>query len=476
MITRLTEEWQPEDGRTLFLVGDPMQSIYGFREAEVGLFLRARHEGIGNFSLTPLTLSVNFRSDAGIVEWVNHALREAFPEAEDTFTGAVTYEPSVAFNPQLPEPAVVVHPFFAGDPEPEAGRVLEIIRSSQAEDPEGTIAVLVRSRSHLFAIISALRRVGEKFRAVEIDALGERPVVQDLLALTRALLHPADRVAWLSILRAPWSGLTLADLEALVGGDFSSTVWDLIQDETCVDRMSPDGKVRLSRVTGILTDAMDRRGTMPVRRCVEGVWIALGGPACLGNRTDLQDAEAYLDLLEASVSGADLKDEEKFRGDVARLFARPDVEAPTNVEGKAGLQLLTIHKAKGLEFDTVILPGLGRYTRSEERSLMMWLEYIDRRRETRLLLAPIQETGGVEDLLYVYLRKVQVMKRDHESTRLLYVAATRARRRLHLLGHVRLNRDGAGVKVPGSRVLLGKIWRAVLPDFEKRWSVSVSCR
>ena len=59
------------------------------------------------------------------------------------------------------------------------------------------------------------------------------------------------------------------------------------------------------------------------------------------------------------------------------------------------------------------------------------------------------------------------MKRDHESTRLLYVAATRARRRLHLLGHVRLNRDGAGVKAPGSRVLLGKIWRAVEPDFEE---------
>ena len=100
---------------------------------------------------------------------------------------------------------------------------------------------------------------------------------------------------------------------------------------------------------------------MNVRRWIEATWIQLGGPACLEDRTDLEDAAAYLDLLEESVSGADLRDEQKFVHDVTRLFARPDVEAPS-VGEKGGLQLLTIHKAKGLEFDTVLLPGLGRYT------------------------------------------------------------------------------------------------------------------
>ena len=101
LLEKLTCEWQPGDGRTLFLVGDPMQSIYGFREAEVALFLKARDHGVGNIRLTPLELSVNFRSNTGIVNWVNNALGAAFPTDEDMFRGAVSYKKSVAFEEVL---------------------------------------------------------------------------------------------------------------------------------------------------------------------------------------------------------------------------------------------------------------------------------------------------------------------------------------------------------------------------------------
>ncbi len=79
LIEKLIAGWEPNDGRTLFLVGDPMQSIYRFREAEVGLFIRAKTKGIGHLSLTPLTLSVNFRSTPTIVNWINQAFINIFP-------------------------------------------------------------------------------------------------------------------------------------------------------------------------------------------------------------------------------------------------------------------------------------------------------------------------------------------------------------------------------------------------------------
>jgi ATP-dependent exoDNAse (exonuclease V) beta subunit len=461
LLKRLTAGWEPSDGRTIFLVGDPMQSIYGFREAEVGLFLRARSEGIGGVRLTPLKLSVNFRSTAGIVNWVNEAVGPAFPEEEDVFEGAVRYERSEAFDETSDGDAVRVHPLFDRTSDEEASRVLAIVREAQQENPDGSIAVLVRSRSHLAAIVRSLQRAGVSYRAVEIDALGERPVVLDLQALTNALLHPGDRPAWLAILRAPWCGLTLADLHALAGEDVTSAVWDLVRDETRVSRLSDDCRARLLRVIPVLASALAQRGRLPLRRWVEATWVALGGPACVEDATGLEDASAYLDLLENSAAGCDLLDPVKFREDVSRLFARPDAAT------ESALQLLTIHKAKGLEFDTVVVPGLGRTTRTDETRLLLWLEYLDSSNSPRLLLAPVKETGAESDPSYAYLQRIYSAKSDHEDTRLLYVAATRARRLLHLLGHAQVEPKTGELRIPVSRTLLSKIWPAVQSEFER---------
>src|SRR5690606_29619503 len=83
-----------------------MQSCYGFRNANVGLFLDARKQGIGPVRLQPLDLSVNFRSQAGVVQWVNETFHCAFPATDDISRGAVKYSPSIAFRQALPEPAV----------------------------------------------------------------------------------------------------------------------------------------------------------------------------------------------------------------------------------------------------------------------------------------------------------------------------------------------------------------------------------
>ncbi|MCY3770983.1 MAG: UvrD-helicase domain-containing protein [Gemmatimonadetes bacterium] len=462
LLSRLIRDWRPGDERTLFLVGDPMQSIYAFREAEVGLFLQAQTNGIGTIRLTPLTLSVNFRSFAGIVDWVNRALSDAFPDTEDFLTGAVAYEPASAFKGHSSDSTVCIHPYIGQDPEAEAERVVKIIDEVQEKWPDETIAVLVLARSHLLSIVSVLHRNGKRFRAVEIDALGERPVVQDLMALTQALLHAGNRLAWLSILRAPWCGLMLADLEVLAGGETPGAVWDLLRDQDRQERLTPDGRARVRRIIPTLDEAFALRGKLPLRRLVEGVWTKLGGPAGLESRTDLEDASAYLDLLEQAQDGLGISNEKKFAEDVARLFAGSDVEASGNLE------LMTIHKAKGLEYDTVILPSLGRITRPDDPRLLLWREYMDGDR-SRLLLAPIPGVGGDDDPLYTNLRSINTKKQAHERTRLLYVATTRARKCLHLLGHANLDREDESLKAPDSRCLLSEVWNTVEPEFLAAW-------
>jgi ATP-dependent exoDNAse (exonuclease V) beta subunit len=463
LLERLTAGWEPGDGRTLFVVGDPMQSIYRFRQAEVGLYLRARHEGIGRVRLAPLDLKVNFRSQSGLVEWVNEAFSRVLPTTEDIAAGAVRHAPAVAQHPALPDAAVRVYPFVGQDDVAEAKQVTTLAREALAAGADMTVAILVRSRSHLYRIAPQLKRAGLRFRAVEIEELGHRPAVQDLLALTRALVHPADRVAWLALLRAPWCGLTLADLEAAVGDETGVTVWERLQDIARREHLTAGGQARLTRVLPVLTAALAERRRQPLRRAVEGAWLALGGPACVAERTDLEDAAVYFDLLDELEEGGDLPDLARLEEQVRELFALPDVEAD------ARLQLMTVHKAKGLEFHTVIVPGLGRLPRRNDPPLLLWLERTTPRAHAPdLLLAPIRASGSERDAIYDYLWRLDQEKGCYEDGRLLYVAATRAIERLHLLGHAPLRKGGDVVEpaAPDPRSLLYQLWPAVRGEFE----------
>jgi ATP-dependent exoDNAse (exonuclease V) beta subunit len=98
---------------------------------------------------------------------------------------------------------------------------------------------------------------------------------------------------------------------------------------------------------------------------------------------------------------------------------------------KGIVQIMTIHKAKGLEFDTVLVPGLGRKTMNDSEKLLLWSERTSKKGEPYLILAPIQSIGG-EDPIYDYLKKQNKKAAHLEAVRLLYVAATRAKRRLYL--------------------------------------------
>ncbi|MBE9528539.1 MAG: UvrD-helicase domain-containing protein, partial [Proteobacteria bacterium] len=461
LLRALTRGFEPNDGRSLFIVGDPMQSIYLFRDAEVGLFLDARLSGIGPLKLAPLTLRTNFRSDGHIVGWVNSVFRGALPETEAVMTGAVTYEESVAYRPTTEGAAVGVR-LYAGrtyiNDASEADDIIELL--GHIEENE-TKAVLVRSRGHLDILVGRLKAEGIDFRAEKFDPLKERPVVQDLFALTRALYHPADRIAWLGLLRSRVCGLTLEDLHTLTVGDLKSPVLSLMHNSARLGQLSTEARTALARVSSCIDSALSLMRRVAPKALIEGLWCALGGPACYEGDDAMADAELYFKKIESISSGGELSS-----GSIEELDSMLDgLYATHNGRGENPVFLTTIHNAKGLEFDHVILPGLGREPRAGKKRILHWME-----RGDDLILAPIESRAGTgerggedESKLYKYLVGIEREKYRYEAARLFYVAVTRAKKRLYLFGHA-TNVDEEGEVSVESASLLGCIAHALAPE------------
>jgi ATP-dependent exoDNAse (exonuclease V) beta subunit len=449
LLELLTAGWQRGDGRTLFLVGDPMQSIYRFRDADMSLFLLAKRRGIGNVSLHSLVLDRNFRSAPVIVDWVNDAFAHVFPPADDVATGRAGFRASAATR--VPNAAQFVRTHAADAAEhAEAARVAAILEEERRRDPEQSIAVLVQSRRHLEGLRELLRGRGIAAHAVEIDTLAEQSVAQDLLGLTRALLHFDDRIAWLAVLHAPWCGLTFADLEALCR-DSADAVWDLLREPARIARLSADGRARALRFRETLAAAFARREHLTLARWVEETWLALDGAACLDTAAERLAAEQFFAMLAGAARYGDLDDPPALER--ALDVAQPQTDAPR----ERGVEIMTMHRAKGLEFDTVVLLGLAREPRPGEPKALQWMARSARDGTDDLIMVPAAvATDEGAARLVEFVRRSERDRDFAERARLLYVAATRARERLHLVWQL-----PRGAERPARSTLLAHLWPVV---------------
>ncbi|MFK7916207.1 MAG: UvrD-helicase domain-containing protein [Pseudomonadales bacterium] len=458
LLEQLTVGWEPNDGRSLFLVGDPMQSIYRFREAEVGLFIRSRDQGVGAIQLQSAQLHNNFRSRTEIVEWVNDRLGPIFPATENIAAGAVTYAPS---TPARASGGTVTLQAFQS-PAAEAEAVvteLEVALAEQAHNPEFKAAIIVRARTHLQHILPVLNERGIGFRAVKLDPLLKRQVVLDLLAIAQTISQPADRSACLAVLRSPACGLTLADLTAFAEQNPAEL------QHSSLEVLSEDGRRRAAPVLEALRDAQQQWRRLPLRDLVEGTWHRIGGPACCEQPVlDMADAEAFLDALEAADTEGLLADWNDFMERLDRQYTQGDAPSPS-----IKVEVLTMHGAKGLEWDMVFLPQLHKQPGGGDSKLLYWVPFSDPNGGEAVLLAPLRNAAQADNsALTKLIQDEQNRREQYEVARLLYVAMTRAKEQLVLSCCIDLGDDGDKDPEdfkPKSGSLLAHLWETTTEDF-----------
>lgn len=470
LLEALTAGWEPGDGRTLFVVGDPMQSIYLFREAEVGCFLRARDAGIGPVRLIPLRLLRNFRSIPALTHWTNEAFGQLFPPSDDLRESAVAFTPSLAGNADAPGRAGAVElRLLAGvEREAETHEVVTRIRELKAQDGGASIAVLVAARTHARAIITSLADHDVDAIGVELVPLAEVPIVRDLVALTRALCHLGDRTAWLAILRAPWCGVSLATLTRLSARGDSRLLCEALREPDRLEECAADERARLERLTRVLEEGRAPRDGAPIADWLEEVWMALGAPDAYPVE-ELRHARAFFDALSERTAAGEWHGIGTLDSVLASLYAQPQARTDSPV------QVLTIHGAKGLEFDHVLVPSLDRERNRGREPLLRWLD-LPRAASSAgaeapqdgdgsdLIMAPAPVIGD-EDAgeVTAFLKRLMARRAANEQVRLLYVAATRARRSLHLFAAPKPRNDGR--VIPRPRTLLASVWPALEEAF-----------
>ena len=425
LLEKLVQGWDPYTAKTLFLVGDPMQSIYRFRQAEVSLFLQVKQQGLGPVKLTPLNLSSNFRADPSLVTWANAHFKYIFPNQDIMEYGAVSFNQSHATLSA--DVASSVHAQQFDNHLIQADHIIALIKHELSSNPQNTIAILVRSRRQLTDIVRKLREHAIVFQGVEIEKLFTLRHIKDIWSLTNAILQPTNRLAWLAFLRSPWCGLHLDDLYILSNFDKNKSIYHALNylqqhaELPTKNQLSSSGKQRALFVFNIIKQSIATRNQQSLVDLIMRTTEQLHIKAILEPQ-QMIDLESFWKLLEKHAT-FDQLNYTTFQEEFTQLYSQQTTTSQ--------LQIMTIHKAKGLEFDTVIIPTLSSQSKNHEKPLIRWLQ-IQAADKEHLLISPIQAKYAKESILYKYLENIEQEKAHYELQRLFYVATTRAKKKLYL--------------------------------------------
>lgn len=460
LLKKLVSGWQSNDSNTtLFMVGDPMQSIYRFREADVGLFLRIANSQTADqvfpqLQIESLQLTENFRSSKPLVAWFNRVFASSFPQQDNVLQGAICYAQAVTNREIQNSSEPVCIPVLSN--QQEAEQVVAQIQEAQQQDSEQKIAILVRGRSHLKEILPALKQANIDYIGVDIQPLNKTQAVLDLLALCKAITRLDDKVSWLALLRGPWCGLSLASIRQLLP-DAKLPVWLQLQNLVNRGKLEAEQATRLQRFIDIMQTVLQQRQQLALHDICRWAWQQLGGEQTLLDAS-IDDVDVVFTLIRRLEQAGDLQSLTELDKALEGLFARSQSVAQNPVI------VSTIHNSKGLQYDTVILPGLGRSSGTDAKEILMWAEQIDASGQSSLLLAPL-EAENTSNTHYYYLRKLESQRAYYETLRLLYVACTRAKRQLVLIAGISHNSKGEQVK-PRSGTLLSTVWQQLQEQFQ----------
>ena len=441
---RLSASESAAPSADLFVVGDAKQSIYKFRGADVTVFRQVQAD-IAAAGGLPLDLDLTFRTHEALLTPLNALLAPVLGEWVDPARPyQVPFAPLQAYR-QAPKSEVIRPPYVEfilglGD-DAASGRTAAAValtdRLHQLHEHEefewGHIALLFRASTAFEVYEDALEAAGIPFVTVAGRGFYDRPEIRDLLNALTAIADPTDDLALAGLLRSPAIGLSDADLYHLrfpEGSQKPSPLWLSLQ--ACDVSEDPGG--RKARALNTITELHALVGRAPAAEVLKRYLDLTAYGSMMGNVPGGSRLRRNVDKLLADAHRSRMVNLEDFLAYVQTLRDVGTRESEAPVEAEGALQLMSVHKAKGLEFPLVVIADAAYMHRGGGDKVL-----ID---ENLGLLLGIRDPDGAGPVTWRLGSLAEAERDEAEDKRLLYVAATRAKEKLLINGHVKPLKSG----------------------------------
>ncbi len=416
----------------LFFVGDEKQSIYRFRGADVSVFRHLQTEIGENGS--SLTLSTNYRSQGRLIDHFNSVFRNVLSDEGRDFEAR--FSPIRAGRRQDDTRGRIIFSVYQSnqieDDELDGGSLEaeavadycdkalntdEFLVDGKRPRPE-EIAILFRATTNQMNIEKALKRRGIPYQLSETRSLMLDAVANDFYSFLNCLLYPNDRRGYIALLKSPFCGLCEESIENVMSEDIKPVL--------------PIDAGRYRAFLELFGRVKAVAFRLTIAELLEMLYIEGGYRAFLESELDRSVFEEHYEYLSSYAiqyddQGKSLTDFARFlRDKMGTSDKLPDAEVLCRQ--KSGVQLMTVHKSKGLEFKVVIFSGIGSRPRGDESRYVF--EYNGDLVST--------ESKGILKIL----EQDRSEKEDAELKRLMYVALTRAKDHLILVGGFRFTKEG----------------------------------
>jgi len=455
LLEALTSGWQSFDGRSVFLVGDPMQSIYSFRAADVHLFFQVQQQGLGALEVEFLQLRRNFRSTPSMIAAADRLLSPLFPSEPDPLFNQVSFAKALAGRKEQTSCKPLDGQVFTNATDEHMWLITQI--KALVLTPKQRLAILVRKKKQVPALTQLLREHQLRYTAVDLDPLWNFSEIRDLYHLASWLFGVPTQLDLLALSRGPWVGASLVEL-AIISAHFE-------QDRSFATDPDGLGKARARRLRALLQSCANARGlsgATPTEQ-LRAVWFACLGPE-LSSAEQQQRLHLFWQIMDEVTEQGQLQ--------LHALRERLETAQTSVVDPLACIEIMTVHRAKGLEFYAVMVPGIQEFVpKDQDEGMVRILQYQLPAEPSNLLFAmnqssdqrhsaptsTLQKNQRVSSLL----KRIRGQREQAEAVRLFYVAVTRAEQRIFLSATVSSKNDE--LRKP-KRGLVNAIWDSLHPN------------